>query len=519
MFLKNLEFYFQARVGCPEGTTISAMQAEGPVMRGMEEGGRLTTAVLFGRGRWDPVARRLEVDGAVAKLPWRAAECLQTLLEAGGEIVPREELEQAIWGGALVEESNLAQCVALLRKALDPAPEGGSHIETVARVGYRIAVRIERETEAEGSGSLPVVQSGKPEAALDGNDRKPARRWVASWLAAALIAAIAIPLVVWGFRRWQRAERIEVLLAEGFDLCRRGNRADANEGSQRFSLALKLDPENALALAGLAESGARAGKYDGFQAAAELARRAVNSDPDCAECHAILGWILMTRGWRWAEAGLALERALQGAHPPPQAVVWRVMWLAIHRRLPEALKMAQDLAAGRPELAQARVGLAMAHFFSGNYRKAIEECRQALVVQPRQAAAHYWMSRSSMQLGDDTGALDGRVMEIATWDGLDTAARSALLARFHEPYRRGGRAGLAQAWIDEVSDEVSAGTHRYNRAVWYAWMGQYEAALKELEAGVESRPFNMIYTAVDPAFEPLRSEPRFQAVLRGIGLE
>lgn len=492
-------------------------------MRGMEEGGRLATAVVFGRGRWDPQARRLEVDGTAAKLPWRAAECLQTLLEAGGEIVPREDLEQAIWGGALVEESNLAQCVALLRKALDPAPEGGSHIETVARVGYRIAVRIERETEPEGvareSKSLRAVQIGEAKAAPDGGGRKPARGWMTSWLAAAVIATVAVPLVAWGFRRWQRAERIDVLLAEGFDLGRRGNRGDANEASKKFSLVLKLDPENALALAGLAESGARAGKYDGFQAAAELAQRAVRSDPDCAECHAILGWILMTRGWQWAEAGAALERALRGAHPPPQAVVWRVMWLAIHRRLPEALKMAQNLAAGHPELAQAKVGLAMAHFFSGNYREAIEECRQALVVQPRQAAAHYWMSRSSMQLGDDNGALDGRAMEIITWDGLDTAARASLLARFHEPYRRGGRAALAQAWIDEVSDKVSAGTHRYNRAVWHAWMGRHEAALKELEAGVESRPFNMIYTAVDPAFEPLRSEPRFQAVLRGIGLE
>lgn len=519
MLLKNLESVTGRRVGWPEGTTISAMQAEGPVMHGMDEGNRLTALVRFGRGRWDPVVRRLEVDGVAAKLPWRAAECLHTLLEAGGGIVSKEDLEQAIWGGALVEESNLAQCIALLRKALDPAPDGGSHIETVARVGYRIAVRIERETEAGESGSLPVVQRGETETTLDGNDRKPARWWMTSWLAAVLIAAIAIPLAAWGFQRWQRAERIDVLLAEGFDLCRRGNRADANEAAQKFGLVLKLDPDNALALAGLAESGARAGKYAGFQAAADLARRAVASDPGCAECHAILGWILMTRGWRWAEAGAALERSLQGTQPPPQAVVWRVMWLAIHRRVPEALTMAQNLAARRPELAQARVGLAMAHFFSGDYRKAIEESRQALIIQPRQAAAHYWISRSSMQLGDDAGALDGRAMEITTWDGLDGTARTALFARFREPYERGGREGLSLAWIDEVRDEISAGTHRYNRAVWYAWAGNHRAALEELEAGVQSRPFNMIYTAADPAFEPLRNEPRFHAVLRGIGLE
>lgn len=50
-------------------------------------------------------------------------------------------------------------------------------------------------------------------------------------------------------------------------------------------------------------------------------------------------------------------------------------------------------------------------------------------------------------------------------------------------------------------------------------MERHEAAPKELEAGVESRPLHMIYTAADRAFEPLRNEPRLQAVLRGIGLE
>lgn len=101
------------------------------------------------------------MDGSAAKLPWRAAACLQELLEADGEVVPREELEQAVWGGARIEESNLAQCIARLRKVLDPAPGGGSHIETAARIGYRIAVRIEKSPDAgeaaAGKDALPAA--------------------------------------------------------------------------------------------------------------------------------------------------------------------------------------------------------------------------------------------------------------------------------------------------------------------------------------------------------------------------
>ena len=60
--------------------------------------------------------------------------------------------------------------------------------------------------------------------------------------------------------------------------------------------------------------------------------------------------------------------------------------------------------------------------------------------------------------------------------------------------------------------------HRYNRALWQAWIGEYDQALAELEAGVKSRPYQMIYTAVDPAFKSLRANPRFQKVVRDIGL-
>ncbi|MCX7604364.1 MAG: winged helix-turn-helix domain-containing protein [Bryobacteraceae bacterium] len=457
------------------------------------------------------------------KLPWRASECLQALLDAEGDVVPREELEQAIWGGTVVEESNLAQCIATLRRALDPAPGGGSHIETVARVGYRIAVRVEQEPAGQDSDRnsqpAPTAQTRNAAPHPEGPARTPVRPlWILA-SATGLFLLAGTPIAMLEFHRWQRAERIDVLLAEGFDLCRGGNLADIDEASGKFRLALKLDPRNALAMSGLAEAGARSGKSDGIQAATELARRAVARAPECAECHAILGWILMTFGWQWAEAELALGKAMDPPDPPAQALISRIAWLASRNRLPETLPLARRLVSGHPHLAQGRLALAMAHFFSGQYRHAIEQSRQALVIQPRQSAAYYWMSRSAMQLGDDSAALEARAMEIITWRGLDAAARAPLLARFRVSYGRGGRAALVRAWIEDAGADLATGAHCYDRAVWHAWSGNHAAALDELEAGLRSRPPHMIYAAVDPAFEPIRNEPRFRAVLRGIGLQ
>jgi len=386
-------------------------------------------------------------------------------------------------------------------------------------VGYRIAVRIEEGEAAEGG--VPTAEVPPPVAAAAGESlaavRRVSRGWL-GWGVAAVLGVLAMAVAAaWMDRRERRAEQIEVLLAEGFDLCRRGNLPDVAEGVQRFSLALKLDPDNALAMAGLAESGARSGK-SGFEVSEELARRAVARAPECSECQAVLGWVLMARGWRWREAGAVLERAMAAPSPAPQAMVWKSMHLAVHGRLEEAAGLVSRLVQQHPHLAQGRVALAMTRFLSGRYREAGEECRRALAVQPRLAAAHYWMGRSAMQLGDEVGAIDGRAMEHAAWNGLDFAARNGLLARFHGDSRRGGRRGLVEGWIKEIGEGQAAETHRYNRAVWRAWIGDHDKALEELEAGLRSRPFNMIYTGVDPAFEPLRGNPRFEAVVRGVGL-
>ena len=85
----------------------------------------------------------------------------------------KEDLQRQIWGGALVEDSNLPRCIMALRKALDPAPDGGSYIETVARLGYRLTVAVE-EVEAED----PEPQSAPEPLALAAAPGSPRRhRW------------------------------------------------------------------------------------------------------------------------------------------------------------------------------------------------------------------------------------------------------------------------------------------------------------------------------------------------------
>ena len=80
-------------------------------------------------------------------LPWRCFEAFLVLIEANGEIVDREVFYHRLWPDVVVEESNLNQAIARLRKQLgDSGAE--SIIETVPRRGYRLLVRPERPARA-----------------------------------------------------------------------------------------------------------------------------------------------------------------------------------------------------------------------------------------------------------------------------------------------------------------------------------------------------------------------------------
>ncbi|WP_210164194.1 winged helix-turn-helix domain-containing protein [Bradyrhizobium sp. Ec3.3] len=62
---------------------------------------------------------------------------LEALLGSPGQVLTKNELMQAAWGDAAIEESNLSVQIAALRKQLGPISEGGDWITTVPRVGYR----------------------------------------------------------------------------------------------------------------------------------------------------------------------------------------------------------------------------------------------------------------------------------------------------------------------------------------------------------------------------------------------
>jgi Tol biopolymer transport system component/DNA-binding winged helix-turn-helix (wHTH) protein len=92
----------------------------------------------FGEFTLDPIAKVVFRDGQPVHLTRKAVETLQVLVENSGQVLTKEEIMSAVWGGRIVDEANLTQNIAVIRKALGAAQGTPAHIETFAGRGYRL---------------------------------------------------------------------------------------------------------------------------------------------------------------------------------------------------------------------------------------------------------------------------------------------------------------------------------------------------------------------------------------------
>ncbi len=460
------------------------------------------SVIRFGDAVWDERSLKLQVRGEAVKLPWRATACLDCLVSARGAVVPKDELRKQVWGDSLMEESNLARCITLLRKALDPAPGGGSYIENVARIGYRLAV--------------PVAEGPAPEAQA----LPPPRRFRLPVAAAAvfviLVLAIAGALMATQ-RRSARLRQADELIQQALVLVRKNDPTDAAKSNELLQQAMELAPDYPLGQAAMAEWAARRGNGS-FEAAIELARRAVRSDPGCAQCQAIAGYVLMTRAWKWDESGRHLQRANQLDPADISTRLWYAEWLAVHRRYDEAMAQGEAVIRAHPEQPRGHTMKEMILFLSGRPAEARKAYENAISLNLQFNAAHYWMFRVAQMSGDDVGAIVARARQLTTMYQRHEEEYEKLYGQFIGIYRKGGRRALVESWLSQMGAGPMLEVQRYARAHWWMWIGETEKAIVELEAAVNSKPYHLIFVAADPAFVPLHGHERYRDVVRRVGL-
>jgi Tol biopolymer transport system component/DNA-binding winged helix-turn-helix (wHTH) protein len=144
----------------------------------------------FGPFRLDTTAKVLLREDQPVHLARKSVETLAALLESSGQVVTREDLMATVWPDRIVDEANLAQNIAVIRKAIGAAHGEPGHIETFPGRGYRILGPI---TVSEEAGEVARESPGEPEEPL-ARVRRPVLLVVA---VAGLLVLLGLGAVLW----------------------------------------------------------------------------------------------------------------------------------------------------------------------------------------------------------------------------------------------------------------------------------------------------------------------------------
>jgi hypothetical protein len=139
-------------------------------------------------------------------------------------------------------------------------------------------------------------------------------------------------------------------------------------------------------------------------------------------------------------------------------------------------------------------------YLSRRYEDAIQAGQEGLGLKPNFSSAYEWIYRSQLHLRHVGEALAARAAMNASFVQLTPDSRFEEERRWMDAYRSGGLSKAVESLLAATASKPALDQHRCERATWKMWNADAEGALDELEHLFDFRPFNTIYTAVDPTF-------------------
>lgn len=293
-----------------------------------------------------------------------------------------------------------------------------------------------------------------------------------------------------------------------------------NKGINYFREAIDKDPHYTMAYVGLAESyvvlpGYRilSGK-EAYPQAKEAALKALEIDEGLAEAHAALAHVRLGYDFDREAAENEIRRAIELNPNYATAHDWHAFVLVSLGRLEEAIsegKRAQEL----DPLSQAiNDDLGYYLYVAGDNDQAIIQLRKTLAMYQSMPMPHMLLGRAYVQKRMFTEAIK-EFQSAATLSGNHPLYQAWL----GYGYATSGRRSEAQQIIDElIRPSNTKYVSPYDVAAVWAGLGDKNQAVKWLGKAYEERAAHLVHIYIEPAFEPLRSDPRFQELLRRMGL-
>jgi tetratricopeptide (TPR) repeat protein len=297
--------------------------------------------------------------------------------------------------------------------------------------------------------------------------------------------------------------------------------ASLREGIRLFQESIDADPTYAPAYAGMADCYAQLGygsivsPEDSFPRARGAAQKALELDPNLAEGHASLGFARMYYDWDFAGAEREYRRAIELNRNSATAHQWYAYLLTAMER-PESEAAREIATAKRLDPLSVPINTDQAYmlYYYGEVDAALKSVRTALEMNPKFPLGHFWLVRIYTSQGKyaEAEAELGKIAELRTWTPAMAAAGFL--------YGLRGKRKEAEEVLRGFTDLRRQGKYAssYAIAVVDAGLGDKERALAHLEDAYRERSHWLVWLKRDPRWESLRREPRFQNLVRKVGL-
>ena len=287
-----------------------------------------------------------------------------------------------------------------------------------------------------------------------------------------------------------------------------------------FEQSIAKDPTSPLAYDGLADCWHSAGWYgyvspkEAYPQAKAAAMKALELDATLGEAHASLAMASMNYDWDWSAAEREFRKAIELNPNYASAHHWYADYLSAVGRHEEAVAESKRALELDPVSPIINAWLGWRYFFARQYDAAIEQYLKTLEMDPTFVPAHLVLGQGYEQKSMPEKAIDELKKAVSLSGGS-----SLYVSSLAHAYAIAGRRSEAEMLLRQLNERAR---HTYvpafHIAIIYAGLGQKDQALVWLEKGYQERSAGMVWLKVDPRFDFVRSDARFQNLLRRLGL-
>jgi Tfp pilus assembly protein PilF len=293
-------------------------------------------------------------------------------------------------------------------------------------------------------------------------------------------------------------------------------RVQIQAGIRGYQEAIRLDPEFAAAWSGLATAHiamswfAEAPAKETMTQAKSEAHRALELDPSSAGALRVLGIVSHYLDWDQANAEKYYRRAIELRPKDTVVLSWFADYLLDLRRFDDALLMANRAQDAAPRWLEPMVVAGNVHAFSGRVDLAIAEYERALAIEPSQGLANHFLGRAYVAKGDRARGIEQlrkstQLLGNVPFSEADLAYALAV----------GGQRADAERMLEEMLHKREQGDYpAFALAEIHMGLGRVDTALEWLDRAADERHMGFYLPSVDPVYEPLRSNPRFIALMK-----